>query len=590
MTRLEVDVARPTAVDALAAPIPLEPRHVDRLAEDPRRSPRLWRDRVTGPWGLAVLVALAGVAAAIWSAHEHTLLAYPDARSHITIARRLLDGTNHGFVQIGTVWLPLQHIVSAPFAAIDVLWTSGWAAVPVGVACLVIEALAVYGIVMLLVGSRLGAWTAALLATLTPSVLYLHTTAATEPVLDAALAVTVYSLTRWAVRSKPASGGEIVVLCGIPALAASLSRYDGWAFVLAASVLVAWIAWRRWRRPAYVWRATRHFLILPALGAAWWLWFNFVNWGDPLEWQRGPYSAQAQQRALAAQGLLPDQGDVLRSIDTYLHSVLRGPGLLLVLAGIVGMVVWAVRTRMRYWTLAPWLLVAVPAGFYLFSLWSGQVAMRVASVPGLGLYNLRFGAAVSTGLALFAGFTVGLLTGHRVHPEPVEARLEPASPAWSVGSLTPEQASRVPDRPRRGLGGAVAVVLLAGAVVVPWTHVDRVGVVAEAREQVVVGRDSRTCAEWLRDHAGDAKILIDDSTHAWLPVIGRVDGIVAPFIGENRWQHALRHPEESRYVFVDVTSGNDVVLAALKKQPGFLRDTPVVCSSGPIRVFDTGGS
>ena len=43
---------------------------------------------------------------------------YADARSHLTIARRLVDGPNHGIVQLGTVWLPLPHLALLPFVVV----------------------------------------------------------------------------------------------------------------------------------------------------------------------------------------------------------------------------------------------------------------------------------------------------------------------------------------------------------------------------------------------------------------------------------------------------------------------------------------
>ena len=577
--------------EVVAEPIPfVRRRPLDHLVEEPERSHGGVLRALSGPVGVALVVAIAGIAAALWASNRDLMLAYPDARSHITIARRLLDGPNHGFVQIGTVWLPLQHLASAPFAAIRELWISGWAPVPVGVTCLVIEALGIYGIVYTLVRSRLAGWTAALLATLTPATLYLHSTAVTEPVLYASLITLTFALTRWAVRPKPASGGEIAVLCGVPALAAVLARYDGWAFVAAAAAFVAFIAFARWNQFGYAWRATRSFVVLPACGALWWFWFNWVHWGDPLEFQRGSYSAQAQQAQLARRGLLPDQGDLGHSIRTLFSGTVRGAGWVLIVAGVVGMVIWAWRSRLRFWGLSPWLLTVVPVGFYLLSLFTGQIALRPESRPDLGLYNLRFGVAAVAGLALFAGLGVAALQGRDLRPRPSEGRLAPASPAWGVRQLSVGAAPVVaPTNRSRTWIAALVAVALVGGVLAQWTRADDVGVIAEAREQRVVGRNDMACASWLRDNATDGKILIDDSVHPLLPAIGTVDRVVAPFIGKHRWDTALAQPSRTRYVFVDPTNPTDQVSRALARSASFRDTARVVCRSGPIRVFETTG-
>jgi hypothetical protein len=586
---IDLDAEPAGAVAFAPVVVPIERHRVqDHLVDEPRRARRGAAQLLSGPLGVALVVAVAGIAAAIWAA-QHDLLAYADARSHLTISRRLIDGPNRGFVQIGTVWLPFQHLVMVPFVAVRGLWASGWAAVPVGIACLVVEALGVYGIVTTLVRSRLAGWVAALLATTTPAVLYLHTTALTEPVLYAALIVTAYALTRWAVQAKPASSGEMAVVCGIPALAATLARYDGWAFVVAGSGFVAWVSWARWRRTGYSWRMVRAFVALPAFGAAWWLWFNWINYGDPLAFQRGEYSAQAQQDLLERAGLLPDQGHVLRSVATFADGVLRGAGWPLVVAGILGMAVWAWRSRVRFWGLAPWLLMVVPAGFYVLSLYTGQVVMRVHRTSDQGLFNLRYGVALIAGLAVFAGLAVAAIEGRGLRPRPSEWRLTPASPAWGVEALSSAGAAPPAVRrdPRRTALAALVGAALVVAAMSQWSQPARIGVVAEGREQLALNRDVRACAEWLRDEAGPGRLLIDDSVHPMLPVIGMdLDRVLAPFIGDRRWERALSRPERARYLFADTANPADAVATATAGDPA-LAGATTVCRAGSVEVLDT---
>src|SRR2546421_10481621 len=50
------------------------------------------------------------------------ILLYGDAEVHINIARRVFDSRTPGLLQLGTVWLPLPHLLVIPFLFSD--WTS----------------------------------------------------------------------------------------------------------------------------------------------------------------------------------------------------------------------------------------------------------------------------------------------------------------------------------------------------------------------------------------------------------------------------------------------------------------------------------
>ncbi|HVX65122.1 MAG TPA: hypothetical protein VHA11_00895, partial [Bryobacteraceae bacterium] len=57
-----------------------------------------------------VLAALSAAAIAFFYSHGY-LLYYGDATAHLNIARRVLDSRTPGWGQIGTVWLPLPHLL-----------------------------------------------------------------------------------------------------------------------------------------------------------------------------------------------------------------------------------------------------------------------------------------------------------------------------------------------------------------------------------------------------------------------------------------------------------------------------------------------
>src|SRR5437868_4264926 len=54
-------------------------------------------------------------------------LAYNDARSHLDIGRRVVEGLKPGLAQLGSVWLPLPHLLMVPTVWNDFMWHTGLA-------------------------------------------------------------------------------------------------------------------------------------------------------------------------------------------------------------------------------------------------------------------------------------------------------------------------------------------------------------------------------------------------------------------------------------------------------------------------------
>ena len=95
---------------------------------------------------IVVLAAtlIASVAAVCWSWRNHAFLLYGDAEAHIHIARRLFDSHRPGITQLGSVWLPLPHLVLAPSIAVDSWWRNGFGPAIPSAACYVLACLGLY--------------------------------------------------------------------------------------------------------------------------------------------------------------------------------------------------------------------------------------------------------------------------------------------------------------------------------------------------------------------------------------------------------------------------------------------------------------
>src|SRR5437868_13647393 len=74
---------------------------------------------------VAWIASVVSVASFFYYFHRGELLLYGDAVAHINIARRVFDSLTPGPLQLGTVWLPLPHVLSIPFIISDWTWRTG---------------------------------------------------------------------------------------------------------------------------------------------------------------------------------------------------------------------------------------------------------------------------------------------------------------------------------------------------------------------------------------------------------------------------------------------------------------------------------
>lgn len=300
------------------------------------------------------------------------LLWYGDAEAHLNNARRLFDSATPGYDQLGTPWLPLPHLLIAPFAAADFWWRSGMAAAPASALSWIAGGLFFFAAVRRIFDSAAAALAAVSLVALNPNLLYLQSTAMTEPFFFAGLAALLY----FAVAERP-------VPAALATIAAALTRYEGW-------FLIPFVAlWFGIRRP----RAGILCAAVASLGPLYWLAHNWYLTGDALAFYRGPYSARAIQGGQPYPGL-HDAGKAWLYYRTAV-VLCTGPGLpLMALAG--GVVAAA---RRAAW---PLLLLALPPAFYLWSMYSsGGTPIFVPTLWPNSWYNTRYGLAALP-LAAFA--------------------------------------------------------------------------------------------------------------------------------------------------------------------------------------------
>jgi hypothetical protein len=346
--------------------------------------------------GLAVCLLLTCIgASAVWWTYKHGYtLYYGDAEAHLNIARRVLDSRTPGPEQLGTVWLPLPHLLTIPFAMRDNWWRSGLAgAIPSGVAY-VLAGTFLFAAARRAYDSTAAALAVALAFAINPNLLYLQSTPMTETVLLAAVAALLWA-TLWFRESQ----SVIAALAASAAsCTASLTRYEGWLLIPFVTLYLLIAAKRKW-----------HALLFGAfasLAPLAWLAHNQFYYSNALEFFNGPYSAAAIYARQIAAGMAPYPGDHnwWQAIEYYSAAAKLVCGPVLLAFGGAGAIV-AFSKRVAW----PILLLAIPPAFYIWSMHSSSAALFVPSLWPFSWYNTRYAITVLPLAAFAAGALVLLL-------------------------------------------------------------------------------------------------------------------------------------------------------------------------------------
>ena len=499
------------------------------------------RRREAFPPLLAWLVALgaAGLATA-WSAATHSMLLYGDARAHLDVARHVTDGLNIGLAQLGSVWLPLPHILLVPLVAITPLWHNGAAGAIVGGACFVYAALRVFSLVEELSGSRLAAWCGFAVFVLNLNILYLQSTALTEPVLLAFSIGAVYHLARWmrTLGARDLLWGALFVFC------ATLTRYEGWALLVASVLVVGVWSILHDRRPKSPQANLVLFGVIGSYGIVLWLLYNLIIFHDPLYFLHSAYSAQAIDKVQAQ--FEGTRGDAWKSILTYGWDMIGILGAPVLIAGAVSSIVLlAIRHPDRRRTMFTLALLVAPVLFEFVSLYAGQTTIRVPQLFPYGMWNDRYGIVALP----FCAVAIGVLVGRW---------------RWTLALAIP----------------ATAATVLIMALGTPLTIADgRTGTSSAA------GGRPETGAAYLSRHYRGGEILADDSAASALIFASNLDlrQFVTPGF-HPFWERAITSP--ARNVAWVVSYPGDAVTADMTAHPARFRDFRIKFTEGKIKIFE----
>ena len=347
---------------------------------------------------VAVCIAAVTLAALYFFYSRGLTNIYGDAIAHMEGARRIFDSLTPGYEEIGSVWLPLFHLLAAPLALSDFLWRTGLAGSIVSCAAFAGTSWLLYRLGTAINGGRAAGIFALAVVLLSPNLLYLASTPLTEPLAIFWSVVVVYELFRY----RESGRVRTLLVAAGAAFLGTLTRYEEW-YVLPFAALFVLLA----RRQSWELRL-RHaliFSIVAGAGPMLWLLHNAYRFSNPLEFYNGPFSAQAiYAHQLATMAFpYPTDGKLLLSASYYVEDLKLVFGMWPLELAVLGLVAWTVN-RPVWGKGAVAFLFLVPLPFYIHALAYAALPLYVPTLFPFTYYNLRYGVEMAPALALFPTF------------------------------------------------------------------------------------------------------------------------------------------------------------------------------------------
>ena len=271
----------------------------------------------------------------LYSNDTLALLYYSDSVSHLVRARQLVDNPSPGLQQLGTVWLPLPHIMLLPFSLVDLLFKTGLAGTFVSLPSIAIAAMVIYRIIKEQTDISWIAFLGACLYFLNPNILYLGITAMTEALFMLYFVISAYYFQRclssnlfssswqentvinWKAHNacfdeaNQTIGSKYkfiisnsMLKCSFFVALATLCRYEAWPIpvLLAIFTIFSLMRVRSIDKSPQASVSNKRHLVVGLLcilvsfsGIIIWISYNWIYHGSPLEFLVSPYYSAASQ-------------------------------------------------------------------------------------------------------------------------------------------------------------------------------------------------------------------------------------------------------------------------------------------------------
>ena len=379
---------------------------------------------------VAQIATVVSVAAFLYFLRHDELVLYGDAVAHMNIARRVFDSRTPGLLQLGTVWLPLPHLLTLPFLVPRRLWQTGIGGSFPSMVAYIFSAVGIFRLVRTVLPQpedargralvRFTCWLAVVIFALNPNLIYLQATAMTEPLY---LAFFIWAVVFFASALRSCQSGETdrgnaaLVKTGLCLAAAAWTRYDGW--LLTAVVVVLAIVLGLFGNFAPLRSGAIKMMLIASAAPLLWLGYNAAVYRNPLEFANGPYSARAIEQKTAVPGFPPHPGS--GNLRTAFHYFFKSAQLNLAAGatfersqGTVTGVLQALWVSLLVFGTAvvvlfqrklwPVLLLWIPVPFYMLSIDYSGVPIFIPVWWPFSYYNVRYGIELLPAFAVLVAF------------------------------------------------------------------------------------------------------------------------------------------------------------------------------------------
>jgi len=489
------------------------------IAEARTRSLAIWLGGLAVAWGTA---------AACFYWHLGLTLSHYDAKGHLVVARRILDGLTPGWLQIGAVWLPLPHLLNMLPVQVDAFYRTGASGVAISILSFGLLVYAAARLVLALGGSRIAATAAAVLIASNPNLLYLQSTPMTEPLLLGLIALGV-TLTYEALAtsdSRRLAWGSFVLAL------ACLTRYEAWPITAAAIACAFLLALRTDGNLRTATVTAARVAVFPVVGI---LWFFVHSKATVGAWfvTDGFYVADPMYKS--------------RLIDS------------------LGAVWWGTR-RLGSEVLA-W--AALASALALVVLWWRRL------VPNAAIVALAWVAAAALPFYAF----------YEGHPLRIRYMVPSVTAAAIFSGLA---LARLPRRWQL----PAAAMLVVGVLLQARPFDPSAAMVLEAqwdRPRMFARRDVTRCLPPASD--GNVIMASMGSLAHYMQELSSVGYSIRDFLHEGNgdlWAGALNGPRRYvRYILIEeVAEGGDMLAERARSDPRFLDGFTRTCSGGGVALYE----
>lgn len=471
---------------------------------------------------LAFVLSLISIGSFVYYYQNGLGLAYSDSQSHLNIARRIIDSLTPGFAQIGSIWLPLPHLLMLLTVWNDWMWHSGLSGALISMIAYVATGILIFKLLKELNVNSVGRIMGVAIFALNPNILYLQATAMTELLLLVTLMAGAYYFFLWLKRKE----NIFLIKSSFWIMLSTLVRYEGWFLLLFAAITLLVFAWKdkEWKKMEGNFLA---FCFLGGFGILLWLIWNWAIFGNPLYFAFGQFSAHTQQEAFAVNGLLVTQHNIFLSAKIYAIAVKFCTGLPLLLLTVLGMVALYANKTIAGKTKFVLLFFATPFFFNIIALYFGHSILFMPHILGSGWFNVRYGVMSILAIAIFVPFLLNFRN--------------------------------------KSLQIISAVIILA-AIIFPFSYEP---VSLQDAKEGMARKDLQAAGQWLADNVvnQNEKILISGAAND--PIIFLSGLPVKRFIYEGSgryWTESMANPAKyATWVFADKKNDRDNITTSLWK-------------------------